>query len=323
MNKIFKRLLSVVLALVMVVTLVPLGKPVTVEAADEKKTIYLDTRNYVPNGWSEAYIYLWINGTDNSGRTYKMNPVTVEVGGNQTTVQGLFSYDVPTEYTHLIFKPNQNGWERQTANQPIPSDSTNLFTCTTFGNRTSGTWGVFSGTGSDNNFPSNVTGTVTFFDLYTDTEINALDNDSSNDPEYYGLKDWTYRVYQTGSSNYDNVSASQGRSFTSIGRAFSNHVNTAISSYWNEKNNSVYPLYFGNFQPFYMIEPQTDYDENAVFTIDPWWVYSNNYKTTNDFNRTGYMNDINSLKNFSWFLNRSIDLNNTSYGEPIVEFSPL
>ena len=310
MNKIFKRLLSVVLALVMVVTLVPLGKPVTVEAADEKKTIYLDTRNYVPNGWGEAYIYLWINGTDNSGRTYKMNPVTVEVGGDPTTVPGLFSYDVPTEYTHLIFKPNQNSWERQTANQTIPSDQRNLFTCTTFGNRTSGTWGVYSGTGSDNNFPSNVTGTVTFFDLYTDTEINALDNDNSNDPEYYGLENWRYRVYdQPGTSHYYEKSASEGRSFTSIGRAFSKYVNPAISSYWSG-NNSVYPIYFGNFQPFYMIQPANP-DGNSIFTIDPWWVYSNSYKsTTNTFDRNGYMNDINSLKNFSWFLNRSIDTNN-------------
>lgn len=277
----------------------------------DTKTIYLDTRNYLPNGWNEAYIYLWINGTDNSGRTYKMNPVTVDVDGNQTTVQGLFSYDVPTEYTHLIFKPNQNGWEKQTANQTIPSDQRNLFTCTAFGNRTSGTWGVYTGTGSDNNFPSNVTGTVTFFDLYTDTEINALDNDNSNDPEYYGLKDWKYRVYGTGGS-YSEVSASDGRSFTSIGRAFSNHVNTAISSYWNKKNKSVYPLYFGNFQPFYMIEPQTKYDENAIFTIDPWWVYSNSYKSgSNTFDRAGYMNAINdSMHNFSWFLNRSIDTNN-------------
>lgn len=77
MNKIFKRLLSVVLALVMVVTLVPLSKPVTVEAAEPADTyFYVQTdmvdyfnNNRVGHDDSEQYRYdnqgLW-TGADNA-----------------------------------------------------------------------------------------------------------------------------------------------------------------------------------------------------------------------------------------------------------------
>lgn len=77
MNKILKRLLSVVLALVMVVTLVPLSKPVTVEAAEPADTYFYvqtDMVDYfndsrVGHDDSEQYRYdnqgLW-TGADNA-----------------------------------------------------------------------------------------------------------------------------------------------------------------------------------------------------------------------------------------------------------------
>lgn len=266
-----------------------------------KKTIYLDTTNYIPSsttvGWDEAYIYMWTDGVEGSGTTVKMT----ELSGKD----GIFSYDVPTNYNRIIFKPNQSNWTLKTNDQTIPSDK-DLFTCTSFGNVTSGVWGTY-GVVENNNFPSKVTGKVTFFDLYTDSEIQK-------GTEYYGLENWTYRVYTEG-ADYYSVSASDGRSFTSIGRAFSKNVNVAISDYW--KDTTVSPLYFGNFQPFYKIEPQTTYDENAIYTVDPWWIYSNSFKydpdnnvdTQNDkFDRNAYMNAVNKLTNFSWYLNRSIDI---------------
>lgn len=263
------------------------------------KTIYLDTTNYMPTsdtiGWTKAYIYMWKNGVDGSGKTVEMTEIS----------DGVFSYAVPTNYDRVIFRPNQNDWNMKTNDQIIPSDK-DLFTCTTFGSVTSGVWGTY-GVVDNNNFPSKVTGKVTFFDLYTDSEIQK-------GTEYYGLENWTYRVYTKG-ADYYSVSASDGRSFTSIGRAFSKNVNVAISDYW--KNTTVSPLYFGNFQPFYKIEPQTKYDENAIYTVDPWWIYSNSFKydpdnnvdTQNDrFDRNAYMSAVNKLTNFSWYLNRSIDI---------------
>lgn len=265
----------------------------------ETKRIYFDTTRYLStsgttSGWGSAYAYIWINGVDGSGTTIQMTPVNGKTG--------IFYYDLPLSYTNIIFKPNENNWNGQTNSQTIPSDK-NLFTCTSFGTTTLGKWGTYTTAGTDNNFPSNVTGKVTFFDLYTDTEIKGS-------TEYYGLENWTYRVYN--GNSYTDTSASAGRNFTSIGRAFSNNANVAISNYWNSKNSSVYPLYFGNFQPFYMVKPST-IDANSVFCIDPWWISSNNYKdSSNNFSRTLYMNDIyNSMRNFSWFLNRSIDVNKT------------
>lgn len=272
------------------------GGGTTDTPADGTKRIYFDTRNYLPSGWANAYLYMW--NADSSGTTVTMNPIDGKTG--------LFYYDVSSTYTNVIFKPNKDNWSGQTNPQTIPTDDKNLFTCTVFSSTTSGVWGTYGTTDSGNNFPSNVTGKVTFFDLYSDTEIKGS-------TEYYGLQGWKYRVYRNdGTSNFDEVSASEGRSFTSIGRAFSNNVNKKISAYWTANNNSVYPLYFGNFQPFYMVEPQTAYDDNAVHTIDPWWVSSNNYKnSSNKFWRDGYMQDINSVTKFSWFLNRSVDVNVT------------
>lgn len=265
------------------------------------KTIYLDTTNYMPTsttiGWTEAYIYMWTNGVDGSGTTVKMTEIS----------DGVFSYAVPTNYDRVIFKPNQSNWTLKTNDQTIPSDK-DLFTCTSFGSVTSGVWGTY-GTKVDNNFPSNVTGKVTFFDLYTDTEIKGS-------TEYYGLENWTYRVYN--GASYTDTSASSGRSFTAIGRAFSNKVNEKISAYWASKNSSVSPLYFGNFQPFYKVEPADGGDANSVYCVDPWWISSNDYKYDHDNNnqtndifwRAGYMADVESVTNFSWFLNRSVDVNN-------------
>lgn len=265
----------------------------------ETKRIYFDTTKYLgtsgtASGWESAYAYIWTDGVDGSGTTVTMTPVEGKAG--------FFYYDVPSSYTNIIFRPNENDWKGQTQSQTIPSDK-NLFTCTSFGATTAGTWGTYTTTDTGNNFPSNVTGKVTFFDLYTDTEIKGS-------TEYYGLENWTYRVYN--GNSYTDTSASAGRNFTSIGRAFSNNANVAISNYWNSKNSSVYPLYFGNFQPFYMVQPST-IDANSVFCIDPWWISSNNYKdSSNNFSRTLYMKDIyNSMRNFSWFLNRSIDVNKT------------
>lgn len=137
MNKIFKRLLSVVLALVMVVTLVPLSSVETVKAAEGTKTIYLDTTQYKvngSNGWAEAYIHLY----NNTGDVYDNKMTAIS--------PGLYSYEVDTsKYTSVVFKPNSDNWSGKTADLTIPSDSKNMYYCTTFDSQTKGTWRTYSG----------------------------------------------------------------------------------------------------------------------------------------------------------------------------------
>ena len=260
----------------------------------DTRRIYFDTTNYLPNGWGNAYIHL-------SSADENLPDIDVAMSKEK---DGIFYYDVPAGYDGVVFRPNQNGWDGQTpGGMKIPDAPKNIYKCTQFSKITTGEWGVYGNNeNADNNFPSGVTGKATFFDLYTDTEIKGS-------TEYYGLENWTYRVYH--GNTFDNVSASQGRSFTSIGRAFTQNVNPAIANYWSGKNSSVYPLYFGNFQPYYMVQPENP-DANSVFCIDPWWISSNNYKDgSNNFNRPGYMNDVHSVRNFSWFLNRSADIPST------------
>lgn len=267
--------------------------PTSAPSGDTRR-IYFDTTNYLPNGWGNAYIHL-------SSADENLPDIDVAMSKEK---DGIFYYDVPAGYDGVVFRPNQNGWDGQTpGGMKIPDAPKNIYKCTQFSKITTGEWGVYGNNeNADNNFPSGVTGKATFFDLYTDTEIKG-------DTEYYGLENWTYRVYH--GNTFENVSASQDRSFTSIGRAFTDNVNPAIAAYWRGENSSVYPLYFGNFQPYYMVEPQNP-DANSVFCIDPWWISSNNYKDgSNNFNRWGYMNDVHSVGNFSWFLNRSADIPST------------
>ena len=59
-----------------------------------KKRIYFDTRNYLPSGWANAYLYMW--NADSSGTTVTMNPIDGKTG--------LFYYDVSSTYTNVIFR---------------------------------------------------------------------------------------------------------------------------------------------------------------------------------------------------------------------------
>ena len=257
----------------------------------DTRTIYLDTSAYLPTGWSEAYIYLYNPTTGAISGPTKMNPVS----------NGLYSYDVDTsKYTYVIFKPNANNWSGQTNGLLIPSDK-NLYTCKTFSSVTSGTWETYSTSISGGEFPSNVTGKATFFDLYTDYEIN---------PNVYNGK-------------YPNQSK------TSILRAFNNNVNAAISNYWkqaqgyssytytaHENNNNhdvlvgningqiVLPLYFGVFQPFY----------NVSNSSDTWW--------TSDDNLTDYNNYTwwtQQWPSFSWLVNRASEEDGSAVVQGLVD----
>lgn len=170
MNKILKRLLSVVLAVVMVIGLVPLSGVTTVAAAGETKTIYLDTTAYNQNGghgWAAAYIHLYNNSGD-----------TLDAQMNQVST-GVYSYEVDTtKYTHVIFKPNSdNNWSGQTSGQTIPTGSENMFYCTNFDKETTGTWRIYNG-GSGESDASTFYVQADLIDYYNDNRVNT--DDSSN-----------------------------------------------------------------------------------------------------------------------------------------------
>ena len=222
------------------------------------RTIYLDTTAYLPSGWGAAYIYLY-----NSNTGAISGPVAMTKESN-----GFYSYSVDTSiYTEVIFKPNAgSNWSGQTSGQTIPANK-NLFTCTYFNTYTSGTWGVYSTTTTGGEFPSNVTGKATFFDLYTDYDINN---------SVYG-------------SDYSNQTK------TGILRAFDQNVNAAISNYWknaltDEQEAKMYPLYFNAFQPYFYAKGGTD----------NWWKSANDTGTYAAY-EAGFAG---SLLNFSWFVNR-------------------
>lgn len=222
------------------------------------KTIYFDTTAYLPSGWGAAYIYLY-----NSNTGAISGPVAMTKVSN-----GFYSYSVDTSiYPEVIFKPNAGSdWRGQTSGQTIPANK-NLFTCTYFNTYTSGTWGVYSTTTTGGEFPSNVTGKATFFDLYTDYDINN---------SVYG-------------SDYSNQTK------TGILRAFDQNVNAAISNYWknaltDEQEAKMYPLYFNAFQPYFYAKGGTD----------NWWKSANDTGTYAAY-EAGFAG---SLLNFSWFVNR-------------------
>ena len=251
------------------------------------KRIYLDTTAYLENGsngWEDAYIYLFNKGE--KGNVYGPKQMNKVEGST-----GVFYFDVDiTNYPNVIFKPYAgNDWTRQTANQTIPTDEKNKFTCTQFGSITSGTWGVY-GASTEGAFPSNVTGKATFFDLYTDHEITG--------------------------NNYSNIyTGNEARSLTSILRAFDLGVNGTIDQYWRnnttngvtQNNTTVYPLYFNVFDPLYKV-----WIKNTIPTAaQKWWASSDNVRYDGNDQKKAYENYANwfagRLLNFSWWVNRSLD----------------
>ncbi|HIY64397.1 MAG TPA: fibro-slime domain-containing protein [Candidatus Mediterraneibacter stercoripullorum] len=133
MNKILKRLLSVVLAVVMVVGLVPLSGPVTVEAAGETKVIYL-------------------HGTKGTA------PYQAKFSGNGSVNQvpmiqvadGYYRATVPSGKTTVMFVDKNGKWLANGNNWPvIPTDNRNCFEPYDFG-KDGWSWSTYNeGGGAD------------------------------------------------------------------------------------------------------------------------------------------------------------------------------
>ena len=109
-----KRLLSVLIVLAMALSLLP----VMAFAADNTTTVYCQA----PSGWSKCKAYWWGSKTGS-------NPSWPGVDMTKDE-QGLWTYDVPSDATGLIFN---NGSGTQTSDLKVPTDDKIMYV---FSNRT-------------------------------------------------------------------------------------------------------------------------------------------------------------------------------------------
>ncbi len=124
--KTLKKAMAFVLALVMAVT-VFYGTDMIMNANAETgtKVVYYDNAK---TKWSKVFVYIW----DGSQGTQTLKGTKVE--GN------IYKMEIPADYSKILFKNTQNGWDKQTANTTVPTDKNNCFKPSSSSNKTSGSW---------------------------------------------------------------------------------------------------------------------------------------------------------------------------------------
>ena len=124
--KTLKKAMAFVLALVMAVT-VFYGTDMIMNANAETgtKVVYFDNAK---TKWSKVFVYIW----DGSQGTQTLKGTKVE--GN------IYKMEIPADYSKILFKNTQNGWDKQTANTTVPTDKNNCFKPSSSSNKTSGSW---------------------------------------------------------------------------------------------------------------------------------------------------------------------------------------
>lgn len=128
-----KKLLAILLALVMCMTLLPLA---ALAESDDTRTVYAK----VPDGWGDVYLYAWEDGSNG-------DPAWPGVKMNVSTQDGWYEATIPAKYTYAIVNNNNNG--KQTPNLDLLS-GTNYITA---GYVNEAVYGSVSGdatTGADN-----------------------------------------------------------------------------------------------------------------------------------------------------------------------------
>lgn len=194
------------------------------------KRIYFDTTAYGNgSGWGEAYAYISNENDTTSGTLVKMT---------SSGTKGIFYYDVPTTFKYIIFRPNADNWSGQTEQTVIPGDK-NLFTCTAFGNTTSGSWSTYQD-------GSSTTTTGTFYvqadlmDYYND---NRVGKDDLGDNRYnnQGNEHYVMSPYSKLNTWISNL---EGYAFSS--NSTSEDVTTKKYIYYKNTNNwsTVYAHYW-------------------------------------------------------------------------------
>ena len=117
------------------VTKLTVGPTTEPTQAPEKWTLYYDNSL---TKWTEVYAYTF---------TYKYgSPVFETVTGVKIT-DNVYKYEVSSDYDYVLFK-NLDGttsWDKQTADQLIPTDGSNMFVPYTGANKTDGTWKTYVG----------------------------------------------------------------------------------------------------------------------------------------------------------------------------------
>ena len=190
MNKILKRLLSVVLALVMVVTLVPLSGASTVEAADETKVIYLHAKI----GTAPYKANFSGNGS--------VTPVTMI-----KVADDYYRATVPSGKTTVMFVDKNGNWLANGNNWPvIPTDNRNCFEPYDFG-KDGWSWSTYNeGGGADTEETFMVNADL--WDYFNNHRVGADGQSYSDDNEGNGTDKnepvysaWNYVIAGNDGSN--------------------------------------------------------------------------------------------------------------------------
>ena len=115
-----------------VATATPTITPTVTPTPINQSYVTVDFDNSVSN-WKNVYAYVWNNGGDSKVFS------TAYVSGNH------FIFNITGSYKNIIFKNQENGWDRQTADLSLPkyteSADDKCFKPYSAGNKSQGTWG--------------------------------------------------------------------------------------------------------------------------------------------------------------------------------------
>lgn len=244
-------------------------------------TVYFDMTN-MSSKWSDLYVYCFSSTSNkNTGALKKVSPISIT---GPTDNRYTATIEAGSNYDKIIFANSSNwttanaGWNR-TVNLDLENGKTYV------AEKQPG--GVAEGKAAyacnsvvvtnPNNFPSAVTGKATFYDLYTDYEIES----------------------------HKGITSSDGQTWDALsrGRAFTKYVNSAISA-----KNLTYPMYYGNFQPGYMVGDKSN--------ASKWYMTTDYDDLPLDGENLVYNNVIQSAySNFYWVINRSVDVDKAGKGD--------
>ena len=122
--KMLRKAVAFALAVLMAVN-VFYGVNTNANASAETTVVYFDNAN---TKWSAVCAYIW--GGSQGTQTVK----GTKVEGN------IFKMNIPADYSNILFKNTQSGWNKQTANTNIQNDDKNCFKPKSSSNKTSGSW---------------------------------------------------------------------------------------------------------------------------------------------------------------------------------------
>lgn len=108
-------------------TITPTATPtITPTVTPTQKTdVYFDNTNAK---WSNVYAYVWADG------------VTAKVLDTTKIADAIYKVSVPSKYTKIIFKNTNSGWDKQTNDLLVPTNTNNCWKPDGSSNKASGSW---------------------------------------------------------------------------------------------------------------------------------------------------------------------------------------